>query len=119
MDSSVIADEALLSILLLDRTRSTKRVTHNIIWATDNYISLGKQYDEAAEISISAISGKFANLIQPRVKKTKEEQQARARDKGEVFTPAWICNKQNNLVDNEWFGVSGLFNEETDTGWTT
>ena len=23
------------------------------------------------------------------------------------------------MVDNEWFGVSGLFNKETDTGWNT
>lgn len=26
------------------------------------------------------------------------------RDKAEVFTPSWVCNAQNNLVDNQWFG---------------
>lgn len=33
----------------------------------------------------------------------------------EVFTPSWICNKQNNLVDNTWFGREGVFNTEVDT----
>lgn len=32
----------------------------------------------------------------------------------EVFTPSWICNKQNNLVDNAWFGREGVFNTEVD-----
>jgi hypothetical protein len=30
----------------------------------------------------------------------------------EVFTPSWICNAQNNLVDNSWFGKEGVFNKE-------
>ncbi len=33
----------------------------------------------------------------------------------EVFTPAWICNKQNNLIDNAWFGRDNVFNTEIDT----
>ena len=113
-------DPILLDILLIDRSRPKhgKHIPH-IIWATDNYLNLGPGYGENEQISIPSITGDHGSLIQPRVKKTKEEQQARARDKGEVFTPAWICNKQNNLVDNEWFGVSGLFNEETETGWKT
>lgn len=32
----------------------------------------------------------------------------------EVFTPSWICNKQNNLVDNAWFGHENVFNTEKD-----
>lgn len=32
----------------------------------------------------------------------------------EVFTPSWICNKQNNLVDNAWFGRDNVFNTEVD-----
>lgn len=32
----------------------------------------------------------------------------------EVFTPSWICNKQNNLVDNAWFGRECVFNTEVD-----
>ena len=44
--------------------------------------------------------------------KSKAEQEHRSRDKAEVFTAAWICNKQNNLVDNAWFGREGVFNTE-------
>ena len=113
-------DPVLLETLLTDHSRPKhgKKASH-IIWATDNYESLGPGYKEDEQITVEAVTGKNGELIQPRVRKTKEEQQARARDKGEVFTPAWICNAQNNLIDNEWFGVSGLFNEETDKGWKT
>jgi hypothetical protein len=37
----------------------------------------------------------------------------------EIFTPAWICNKQNNLIDDEWFGYKGAFNIEKDNSWLT
>ena len=39
-------------------------------------------------------------------------QAARSKDMAEVFTPAWICNLQNNLLDAQWFGRKGVFNEE-------
>lgn len=32
----------------------------------------------------------------------------------EVFTPSWVCNKQNNLVDEAWFGRKDVFNVEID-----
>ena len=118
--SSHILDTSLLEILLIDHSRPKqgKRLAH-IIWATDNYESLGPSYAENEQITIESITGDHGNLIQPRVRKTKEEQQARARDKGEVFTPAWICNAQNNLVDAQWFGTDSPFNKETDQGWQT
>lgn len=28
--------------------------------------------------------------------------------------PLWICNKQNSLVDNAWFGCECVFNTEVD-----
>jgi len=38
----------------------------------------------------------------------------------EVFTPVWICNKQNNLIDAAWFGGTAPFNTENeDNTWTT
>ena len=50
-------------------------------------------------------------MIRPRAVKSKREQTQRAKDKAEVFTPAWICNAQNNLIDEAWFGrTEGLFN---------
>lgn len=114
-------DLVLLETILIDRSRpkNGSRKPQHIIWATDNYESLGPEYGENTQIAVSAITGEHGNIIQPRVRKTKEEQQSRVRDKAEVFTPSWICNAQNNLVDNEWFGQKGLFNEEIEDGWKT
>lgn len=95
-------DPVLLETILIDRSRpknGSKKPQH-IIWATDNYEPLGAGYGENEQISIDAITGEHGDIIQPRVRKTKAEQQSRIRDKAEVFTPSWICNAQNNLVDD-------------------
>jgi hypothetical protein len=105
-------DEELLKILLVDRSSN-----ENIIWATDNYTDLGPEYAPQAHITISSITRDDVHVIQPRVKKSKAVQEYRSKDKAEVFTPSWICNKQNNLIDNAYFGRSGVFNEETEDGW--
>ena len=41
--------------------------------------------------------------------KTKERQTDRSKDMAEVFTPSWVCNAQNNLVDEAWFGRKEVF----------
>ena len=107
-------DPTILKTLLLDRT--TRK---NIIWATDDYVSLGEQYAADKEILPICITGLFGNTIRPRVDKSKEEQSTRIRDKAEVFTPSWVCNCQNNLVDHAWFSRSDVFNTETEKGWVT
>lgn len=107
-------DLKILTILLRDKT--TRK---NIVWATEDYVSLGDGYALYDEITIKAITGKNGNVIRPRTEKTKEEQTARSKGKAEVFTPSWVCNKQNNLVDNAWFGCENIFNTETDEGWIT
>lgn len=113
-------DKSLLDILLTDHSRPKKgRESAHIIWATSNYETLGSVYSEDMQMTVESITGINGNVIQPRVRKSKEEQQIRARDKGEVFTPSWICNKQNNLVDNAWFGRQNVFNIETEKGWVT
>ncbi len=48
----------------------------------------------------------------PRVLKKRDTQTARARGMAEVFTPSWICNAQNNLIDEAWFGRKDVFNTE-------
>lgn len=68
----------ILEILLKDRTTD-----NHIIWTT------GKQ------ITIEDIS-----TIQPRFKKNIDAQRNRTRQNAEIFTPAWVCDFQNNLVDN-------------------
>ncbi len=83
----------------------------NIYWATDSYAERGEGYTFHDYITIDKITGDNNKLIRPRAVKTKEEQTQRVKDKAEVFTPAWICNAQNNLVDEAWFGrTEGLFN---------
>lgn len=51
-------DPQLLSILLIDRSKSNSSTElRNIIWAPDNYTSKGSGYGEWDEIQVSAISG--------------------------------------------------------------
>ena len=78
-------DPSILKTLLFDRT--TRK---NIIWATNDYASLGEQYAADQQIVPSCITGLFGNTIRPRSDKSKAEQSARVRDKAEVFTPSWI-----------------------------
>ena len=107
-------DPKILAILLKDKT--TRK---NIIWATDDYLFYGDGYAFTNEITVGAITGENGNVIRPRTEKSKEEQSSRSREKAEVFTPSWVCNKQNNLIDNAWFESENIFNTETDIGWTT
>ena len=46
--------------------------------------------------------------------KDRLQQTARSRGMAEVFTPSWVCNAQNNLIDNAWFGREGVFNVEVE-----
>jgi hypothetical protein len=102
----------LLDVLLLDRTTG-----HNIIWGTDDYINFGDAYESHYPITKELISGFRTNIIQPRVVKSKEQQGYRTKGKAEVFTPIWICNEQNNLVDDAWFGRPEVFNIPGHKGW--
>ncbi len=104
----------LLSALLKDHTLSTEECQVNIFWATDNYADLGAGYQYADPITVESITGTHGNIIKPRAVKSREMQQQRSREMAEVFTPSWICNKQNNLVDNAWFGRENVFNTEAD-----
>lgn len=90
----------------------------NIIWATDNYSHKGIGFQKHDTIEMSAITGFNGNTVKPRITKSKKEQAERIRQKAEVFTPTWICNKQNNLVDNAWFGMDAVFNTEEEKEWS-
>lgn len=97
----------VLNILLRDHTTQ-----NNIFWATDNYQYLGESYRFNSQILPELITGENGNIIMPRVHKDKILQQSRSKEMAEVFTPSWICNAQNNLIDNAWFGKDGVFNKE-------
>lgn len=107
-------DAELLTILLRDKNSGK-----NIIWATEDYSSKGFGYNKNDEISVYSVTGANGGLIKPRTEKTKTEQQSRIKDKAEVFTPSWVCNKQNNLIDNAWFGRENVFNTEHEKTWIT
>lgn len=99
---------AILDLLLLDNT--TKK---NIIWATESYKRRGYKFHDNI-YPLSVIKGK---IIQPRSKKAKAEQSKRSKDSAEVFTPSWMCNKQNNLIDETWFNRKDVFNTEMNYDW--
>lgn len=99
---------AVLDLLLLDNT--TKK---NIIWATESYKRRGYRFADNI-LPINVIKG---NIILPRSKKAKAEQTKRSKDNAEVFTPSWICNKQNNLIDEAWFNRKNVFNIEQEKDW--
>ena len=84
----------------------------NIIWGTNNYHGLGEGFGAEDEIIEEKITGENRTLVRPRAVKEKDVQRQRVRDMAEVFTPAWVCNEQNNLVDEAWFGHTEAFNRE-------
>ena len=82
-------DKQILSILLKDCTSGL-----NILWATDNYQSLGTKYESDKQITPGLITGKNGNVIKPRVEKNKTEQLSRVREKAEVLPlPGFVINK--------------------------
>ena len=109
----------------------------NIYWATDSYADLGEEFTFYAPITLDKITSYISDegvvatkeqydaiikqtpearlwyqeVVRPRAVKSKQEETQRAKDRAEVFTPAWICNAQNNLIDEAWFGrKERLFN---------
>lgn len=126
----------VLDQLLIDHTMSAKVRKEaddftrykNIFWATNDYdgvvkddagnvVKEGYRYDD--EIKPENITGCHQRIVMPRVLKEKSLQVARSKDKAEVFTPSWVCNAQNNLIDDAWFGRKNVFNKEvTETDGT-
>lgn len=97
----------ILEELLKDHT------THNnIFWATGDYEHLGAGYAFDDPILPHLITGNNNKVVMPRVLKSREEQRNRSKGMAEVFTPSWVCNAQNNLVDEAWFKRRDVFNIE-------
>ena len=105
---------AVLKNLLQDHSKSTSKKYAPIFWATDNYKHLGPDYAYDKPIMPELITGKHGKVVQPRVVKSKAVQVARSKEMAEVFTPSWVCNKQNNLIDESWFDCKNVFNTEVD-----
>ena len=97
LEDRLLHDEpGLLEVLLVDH--STQK---NIFWATDSYLAEGEGYGWHDCIMVSAITGKHGSIIMPRALKSRDEQQRRSRQMAEVFTPAWLVKKMNDVIDEE------------------
>ena len=88
---------------MIDRTTG-----ENIVWGTADYYEYGCFAVE--EIQLDKLG-----LVRPRYEKIRKRQRIRTRDRAEIFTPSWLCNEQNNLVDEAWFGREKVFNAVVDT----
>lgn len=104
----------LLIALLKDHTMSKEDCQCNIFWATSDYETIGAGYEYASQITLELITGEHGHIIMPRVLKNRDDQRSRSRGMAEVFTPSWVCNAQNNLIDSAWFGRNDVFNHEND-----
>lgn len=110
METDILANDLLVSdpqlpeLLLTDRSAN-----RHIVWATSDYTLYGEQYAPGCEITAAQITDADTRLIKPRVTKALRAQSKRTRNTAEVFTPAWICKAQNDLVDTRWFGEAAVF----------
>ena len=110
----VVSYPKVMKILLKDRT--TKK---NIIWATKDYEEFGEFYKAEKEITIDSILTNNCKIIQPRITKSLHNQLKRTKNNAEVFTPSWVCNVQNNLIDTDWIASREAFNKEEYKSWKT
>lgn len=88
---------------------------YHIVWATDDYSANGDGFRAQDHITIERITKSYGELIQPRAVKRADIQKQRTQQMAEVFTPAWVCNVQNNLADDAWFRDHGK--DEREGGW--
>ena len=116
--------QAVLDTLLKDRSTGK-----NIIWATDPPDELQtvmyESVTDRSQITTQQLGLTHYEVVLPRMMKQTDTQQQRTRKKGEVFSPAWVCNKMNNALDADWFGglgageTAGQFTVELPQGWQT
>ena len=116
--------QAVLDTLLKDRSTSK-----NIIWATDPPEELQtvmyEPVTDRSQITTQQLGLTHYEVVLPRMMKQTDTQQQRTRKKGEVFSPAWVCNKMNNALDADWFRglgaeeTAGQFTVELPQGWQT
>ena len=116
--------QAVLETLLKDKSTGK-----NIIWATDPPEELQtvmyEPVTDKSQITTQQLRLTHYEVVLPRMMKQTDTQQQRTRKKGEVFSPAWVCNKMNNALDADWFGAlgaeesAGQFTVELPQGWQT
>lgn len=88
-----------------------------ILWGTDNYAHLGLCYSANHQIRPELINADNSKVIIRRYGMSKANQTIRQKKQAEVYTPAWMCNAQINLIDDAWFKEQGVFNSKSQGGW--
>ena len=101
----------VLEELLKDRTTE-----QNIIFATNIYKEIDSSINEKTQITKAYID-KIS--LQPRFSKTLKEKSERTRNKAEIFSSSWICNRMINYYDQEWFEKKNVCNTEKEQEWIT
>ena len=110
----LVIDQSVLKVLLLDRT--TRK---NIVWGTTDFSHMGADFAPDKPVLVKHVVDFYVNIMHRRARSSLALKQQRKRNNGEVFTPAWICNAQNNLIDERWFGRDGVFNSQQGKQWVT
>lgn len=94
-----------------------------IMFASDSASNYSKSFSDRITPEFLTANPTFAI---PRIYKSLTEQKQRTRGKAEVFTPAWVINNMNNLVDSAWFSEKAEdkntkqpFNIEDEKSWAT
>lgn len=101
LNRDIIEDDLLalggdiLQTLLADHTTG-----HNVIWATNDYDKRGDGYRFSDAITVGSITGENNHSVMPRIAKAAQQQRSRSQVMAEVFTPSWVCNAKNNLIDD-------------------
>lgn len=111
---SLTLDEKLIELLLADKTTG-----QNLRWATDSKGESTSIHTAADFLTAACLDPGSECFLRSRVEKTTDEQAVRTKDLAEVFTPAWVVNEQNNLVDDAWLGTAHAFNTPVLRGWKT
>ena len=116
--------QAVLDTLLKDRSTGK-----NIIWAPappeELQTVMYEPVTDRSQITTQQLGLTHYEVVLPRMMKQTDTQQQRTRKKGEVFSPAWVCNKMNNALDADWFRglgaeeTAGQFTVELPQGWQT
>ena len=103
-------DKKVLSILLKDKTTNK-----NIIWAKNdvNFAYIRQKN------SIKLNFDKQKNLkgVYKQFNKSAIEKDVHMKENAAVYTPAFVCNMQNNMFDSLWFKKKNVFNAPLNNGW--
>ena len=78
---------------------------------------MGEYYLDSGQITAIALQRMGKDSIPPRILKAQEEQQQRTRKHGEVQTPAWLCCRMNDYLDETWFERENVFNVQDGQTW--